>query len=173
MSDRRLPAIEVARQQYVQARAERRKRRSDAIFRLGVLPAFLVIVLAVSVWVMGPAWAAKLGHGTRGTFTAVLCVKQKGQCNWSGSFVSDTGTDQKNNVTLGDGAAITSTGQQIPAIDTGLPTEVFPADGGRDWLYSSIVALISALCLILWAVKVPIAEVRRRRWVPTIGRPSA
>ena len=173
MPDQPVSPIESARLEYIRVRANRKERRRDAIFRFGVLPAILVLVLAVSVWVMGPAWAAKLGHGTRGTFTAELCVKQKGVCNWHGTFVSDTGTDQRNNISIGDGATITSTGQQIPAIDTGLPTEVFPADGGMDWLYSSIVALISGLCLILWAVKVPIATVRRRRRPATIGWPSA
>lgn len=173
MPDRAPSAIESARQQYVRARAERKERRSDAIVRFGVVPVAILLALAFSLSVLGPAWAAKPGHGTRGTFTAVECVKQKGECSWSGSFISNTGTDQKADTSLASGASIAYTGQQVPAIDTGSATEVFPVGGGRDWLYSSLATVFLVLCLIFWTMKVPVAAIRKRRRIATIGWPSA
>lgn len=127
----------------------------------------VLIVLAAGycgVAGIGPAWSAMMGHGTRGTFTVQQCTGGKRTCDWVGTFRADNGQDLQVAVQLGDGSHITHIGQQVPAIDTGEPGEVFPAGGGTDWLL-----FLSGLILLPFAVAFYIARAffafggRRRR----------
>jgi hypothetical protein len=64
---------------------------------------------------------------------------------------------------MGGGAyGISAIGDAVPAIDTGA-VEVFPADGGTDWLLPLAAIVVGAVMLILWCVRVVRPLSRRPR----------
>jgi hypothetical protein len=74
-------------------------------------------MFVISVFNIGGAWSAKLGHGKYGTFTAEYEFGSgKGRPDWFGTFVADDGTDQRR-VRI-DGS-ISRKGQQVRVIDPG------------------------------------------------------
>jgi hypothetical protein len=124
------------------------------------VPLLLCAVLVPVSLDLVPSWSAKLGHGIRGTFTAQYCERGKAGCYWIGDFVSDDGTDQRYGVGVDGDSAIIAAGQQIPALDTGDRVNVYPADGGKDWILTTIFAVLLLAALGAWVVRMPVAAVR-------------
>jgi hypothetical protein len=136
--------------------------RGWRIFVWFVIPALICgISIPVGADII-PSWSAKLGHGVPGTFTAQYCQRGKADCDWVGYFASNDGTDQRSNVHVDGDSAITAAGQQIPAVDTGDWTNVYPVGGGTEWGASTAFALVLLLVLGFWIAKVPVATLRRR-----------
>ncbi|MEY9871765.1 hypothetical protein ABH931_001238 [Streptacidiphilus sp. MAP12-33] len=146
-----------AKQAFGQRGADRLKRW---IWRYAV-PFFALVLIAFSALDIGPAWAAHLGHGTRGTFTAtsVSCDKS---CFYTGDFVSTDGSVTRHGVGMDSGAP-SHVGGSVPALDTGDRVDVFPADGGSDWMTVSLVLLAAVAVLGVWTWQVPLLPLRRRR----------
>jgi hypothetical protein len=64
---------------------------------------------------------------------------------------------------MGGGAHdINAIGDAVPAIDTGA-VEVFPADGGSDWIPPLAAIVVGSVLLILWCVRVLRPQGRRPR----------
>jgi hypothetical protein len=143
---------------------------SGIVFAL--VPLFAVFVLTLSVQDIGPAWSAKFGNGTHGTFTADRCDRGKSGCFWKGTFVSDTGRTLRTDVGLASGDNVTHVGQQVEALDTGDRVNVYPAGGGWDWLYTMIFFVLSLTTLCIWTLIASIRVLRRLRAAPVRDRRS-
>lgn len=117
--------------------------------------------LTVSLLDIGPAWSAKLGLGTHGTFTAEKCWRTKTGCFWTGTFVSDNGQILRADV--GFDSKIANVGQQIPARDTGDRVDVYPMGGGWDWLWTTILLVVSLAALALWILVWLVWPIKERR----------
>lgn len=138
-------------------------KRLGSGIKIVSVPLFAAYFLAFSAWDIGPAWSAKLGNGTPGTFTAERCEHGKSGCFWKGRFVSDTGRILRTDVGLASGGKVTHVGQQVGALDTGDRVDVFPVGGGWDWLLTTLFFVASLAALSIWTLIVPIRALRRRR----------
>jgi hypothetical protein len=127
-----------------------------------LIPALAGVLLYAGTYLLGPSWTAHIGGGTHGTFTAAREVCQR-RCDWYGSFQPDGGGPARVDVRMGYGNhGITAVGDVVRAIDAGAPN-VFPADGGSDWVASAAALGLGAALLLLWAVRVVASLVQRRR----------
>lgn len=129
----------------------------------GAVLALIMVALVGTVLDAGPAWSAKLGSGVRGTFTARTCERGQYGCYWTGSFVSDNGTDRRTGVGVTPGSAITAPGQKIAAVDTGDWADIYPVGGGHGWAVTAGSGLVSLAALAWWVLAGPVAAARRRR----------
>lgn len=117
-------------------------------------PALAVVVLVFAGQELGSAWSAHLREGTAGTFTAdhQRC-SESGRggrtCHWRGDFVSDDGTVSRDDVRLRSGAEVPGPGGTVDALDVG--GDVFPADGGSDWFWTTLLVVAATGGLIWWA----------------------
>jgi hypothetical protein len=148
-------------------------RRAEEIFVTWVIPLSMVVVLAFVIVDIGPAWAARFGHGTHGTFTAQHCQDRRGGCFWSGTFISGDRRDKRTEVGLGGGNNVTHVGQQVPAIDTGDRAIVYPANGGHDWAWTTFGLVFSLAYLVYWATCMPGSVLRRARQFRLRPRPRS
>ena len=124
-----------------------------------VIPLLFIALLTWEAFYVVPAWSAKFGSGTRGTFTVGSCERMT--C-W-GTFVSNDGRDTQNWTSIGSSGGRLRLGQQVPAVDTGNPQEVYPAGGGNDWLVFTLLLLCTIFGVGLWIKMGPIEERRDRR----------
>jgi hypothetical protein len=111
-----------------------------------------LIVIGVSMGDIGPAWAAHLGHGERGIFTAYASNCSQRPCAWFGTFTSFDGVNV-NGLQLAAGGDVSHIGQVVPAINVGAGNgEVYPGNGGTDWIYASLImaAGVVVLCADLF-----------------------
>jgi len=129
-----------------------------------------VLLLWAGIYNFGPAWTAHRGGGVHGTFTAT--AHKCGRCSWYGSFTPSGGGEGLGHVRMGGGAHdINAIGDAVPAIDTGA-VEVFPADGGSDWIPPLAAIVVGSVLLILWCVRVLRPQGRRpREPAPDPARP--
>ena len=109
-----------------------------------------------------PAWTAHTGGGRPGTFLVTRQDCSHG-CEWFGTFNPSDGGPSRYNVRMGYGHhGIHAVGDMVPAIDAGAPN-VYPADGGIDWLQALGALSLGGLILVLWCVRVLRPLLRRRR----------
>ncbi|MEU8119021.1 hypothetical protein AB0C21_09965 [Spirillospora sp. NPDC049024] len=145
-------------------------RKSDSFQLRYILPvtslAFLVIILMQLV----PDLEARLGDGTRGTFTAQH-LECEDDCRWYGQFTSEDGRRRPSEVYLMDaGKNDLTKGAKATAIDTGSPAAVHPLAGPSTWwrwffvlVLSAVMAVTSALAWRVW--------LRDRRNHPDLDEP--
>ncbi|HTU76612.1 MAG TPA: hypothetical protein VMG38_24090 [Trebonia sp.] len=131
------------------------------VFKWVGLPFLILLFLVPACLDVGAAWAAKLGQGVQGTFTATVCEPEKTGCFWIGNFVSSNGGDQRNGVGMND-TGITAVGQQAPAVDTGDRVDVYPAGGGGDFAGDTVFLVLALTALGIWITMVPVKAARRR-----------
>ena len=127
-------------------------------FMIGPVAAYF---LAISLLSIGPDWAALLGYGHRGTWTAAAISCEPKSCTTHGTFVSDNGKDVRTGVGM-ESEWTAAVGTRFRAIDSGA-SGVFPPGGGPAWIESTLGLAITGPIFACWAWTVPIAAVKRRR----------
>ncbi|MEU0546823.1 hypothetical protein [Micromonospora sp. NPDC005979] len=125
------------------------------------LPVIAGIGLLLGAGDLGPAWQAKGGGGTTGTFTAVSEECSRRSCTWHGDFVADDGA-KRADVILYDAPDTLSTGETAPALDSGARKGVFAAAGGSTWLLVTALTLAGLVAAVAWVLFLT-HTVRRRR----------
>lgn len=126
------------------------------------LPVIAVLGLAFAGPDVAPAWRAKSGAGTPGTFTAVREECGRRSCTWHGDFVPTDGGAVRRDVVLYDDPAGLTTGGTAAARDTGAGKGVYSTTGGNTWLLVTGLAVGGALAAVAWMVLI-VWTVRRRR----------
>lgn len=134
------------------------------------LPVIAIIGLAIAAPDVAPAWQAKSGGGTAGTFTAVSENCGRRSCTWHGDFVPADGGQRLKNVILYDAPDGLTPGDTAPARDTGAGKGVFSTTGGVTWLLVTGFAGGGALAAVAWVVLVIRTIVTRRRELAVIER---
>ncbi|MFI7426163.1 hypothetical protein ACIBPB_04190 [Micromonospora sp. NPDC049836] len=127
------------------------------------LPVIAVMGLAFAAPDVGPAWRAKSGAGTPGTFTAVNEECSRRSCTWHGDFVPADGGAVRKNVILYDDPAGLTTGGSAAAHDTGAGKGVFSTTGGSTWLLVTGFTVGGALAAVGWVVVIVRTIMGRRR----------
>ncbi|MCX5068681.1 hypothetical protein OOJ91_22840 [Micromonospora lupini] len=125
------------------------------------LPVIAGIGLMLGIGDLGPAWQAKGGGGTTGTFTAVSEECSRRSCTWHGNFVADDGA-KRADVILYDAPDALSTGETASARDTGARKGVFSATGGSTWLLVTGLTLAGVVAGVAWVIFL-VWTIRRRR----------
>ncbi|MCW3838806.1 hypothetical protein ONA70_01660 [Micromonospora yasonensis] len=134
------------------------------------LPVIAVLGLAFAAPDVVPAWRAKSGAGTDGTFTALREECGRRSCSWHGDFVPADGGAPRRDVLLYDAPDGLTTGGTAAARDTGAGKGVFSRDGGTTWLLVTGFAAVGALAALAWVVLIVRTVRGRRRDVATIER---
>ncbi|MFE9691635.1 hypothetical protein [Micromonospora sp. NPDC005806] len=116
------------------------------------LPVIAAIGLMLSVTDLAPAWEAKNGGGTPGTFTAVNEECGRRNCEWHGTFVAAEGAARRADVILYDAPDGLTAGATAPARDSGARKGVFSAAGGSTYLLVTGLALAGVVALVAWVV---------------------
>ncbi|HEX5540671.1 MAG TPA: hypothetical protein VFX60_03775 [Micromonospora sp.] len=116
-----------------------------------------------------PAWQAKAGNGTSGTFTAVHEECSRRSCNWYGDFAAAEGGGRVN-VILYDEPSGLRAGDTVPARDTGARKGVFSTEGGFTWLLVTGFVVAGAIAAAVW-VTIVVRWVSRRRATATTASP--
>src|SRR5262249_20788326 len=120
--------------------------------RIGMLGVAGLLIWA-GVFIGRPAWTAHTGGGTHGAFTVTRHDCEHG-CAGFCTFAPTGGIPTRYNVRMGYGHhGIHAVGDIVPAVDAGAPN-VFPIDGGYDWLFSAAAVVLGGLILVLWCVRV-------------------
>jgi hypothetical protein len=122
---------------------------------------FIIVAMAIN---LPPAISAALGHGTRGSFTAVQYQRSgRGGGVWSGTFKPANNGPEVTDVSF-NGLSGVQPGSVVPALYDG--GEAFTAHGSTEWLVESLVLLFALGFLVSWCVRVPLRHVRQRGSVP-------
>jgi hypothetical protein len=143
--------------------------RTDHTVRTWAGRILMLAVAGLLIWVglylFGPSWTAHTGGGSHGTFTVTRQGCDSG-CQWFGVFAPADGGPARYDVRMGYGHhGINAVGDVVPAIDAGAPN-VFPADGGYDWLLAIAALALGAAVLILWCVRLVVFVIRARPALP-------
>jgi hypothetical protein len=125
------------------------------------LPVIALIGLLMGASDLGPAWQAKAGSGTPGTFTADHEECGRRSCTWHGDFVATEGGG-RTDVILYDTPDGVTVGSAVPARDTGARKGVFSTAGGSTWLLVTGLTVAGVIAAVAWVVIV-FRWVRRRR----------
>jgi hypothetical protein len=131
-------------------------------FKWVIVPGAVVALLVAGAIGIGPAVAAKLGHGTHGYFVPEQFNCGNG-CKWLGNFALPGGKIVRHGVSLDNPHGPLSLGEPVPALDTGAQGTVFPPSGGRLWILMLIELLTGIAIAGLWIWRVPVRRLRRRR----------
>jgi len=126
------------------------------------LPAIAIMGLMFGAFDLVPAWQAKAGNGTSGTFTVVREECSRRNCDWFGDFVPDNGGGRRADVRLYDEPDGLQVGSSVPARDTGARMGVFSTEGGFTWLLVTGFVVAGVTAAVAWLVIV-VRTVRRRR----------
>lgn len=113
---------------------------------------------------LAPAWRARFGDGTPGTFTATRLECRKA-CFVYGDFAADDGGVRKTDVMLLDGPRKMSPGSTERALDTGERVAVYSTSGGPSLVWA-LAFTAGGVVLAAFMVYVGVGEVRRRRRRP-------
>lgn len=131
------------------------------------LPVIALIGLGMAGPDIAPAWQAKSGGGTPGTFTAVREDCGRRTCNLHGDFVAANGATRRPDVLIYGAPDGLTTDGTMPARDTGARKGVFAE--GMGWSHLLIItgfALVGVLAAVAWVVLV-VRTIRRRRRADT------
>lgn len=117
------------------------------------LPALAVVGLRFGATDLLPAWEARAGKGTPGTFTATReeCSSRR-TCNWHGDFTADDGDGARTDVVLYDEPDGLQVGDSVPARDTGARKGVFSVAGGSTWLLVTGFVVAGLIAAVAWVV---------------------
>ncbi|MFI6331600.1 hypothetical protein ACIBBG_25245 [Micromonospora chersina] len=137
------------------------------------LPVIAAIGLMLSVTDLAPAWEAKNGGGTPGTFTAVNEECGRRNCEWHGTFVATEGGAQRADVILYDAPDGLAAGATAPALDSGARKGVFSTAGGSTYLLVTGLALAGVAALVAWVVIIVRAIRRRSRRAEPAAPPAS
>ncbi|MEU4367414.1 hypothetical protein [Micromonospora chersina] len=137
------------------------------------LPVIAAIGLMLSVTDLAPAWEAKNGGGTPGTFTAVNEECGRRNCEWHGTFVATEGGAQRADVILYDAPDGLAAGATAPALDSGARKGVFSTGGGSTYLLVTGLALAGVAALVAWVVIIVRAVRRRSRRAEPAAPPAS
>jgi hypothetical protein len=130
------------------------------------LPVIAIAGLMFGAFDLAPAWQAKAGKGTSGTFTAVREDCGRRSCTWHGDFAATDGGGQRTDVILYDEPDALAAGDTVPARDTGARNGVFASEGGSTWLLLTGFAVAGVLAAVAWVIVVVRAVTRRRAPAP-------
>ncbi|WP_091200340.1 hypothetical protein [Micromonospora narathiwatensis] len=145
--------------------------RTKAFVWIG-LPVIAVAGLMAGATDLVPAWQAKSGGGTLGTFTAVHEECGRRNCEWRGTFVADEGDARRVDVILYDAPDGVTPGATAPARDTGARAGVFSTAGGSTYLLVTGLTLAGVAAVVAWVVII-VRAIRRRREVARPATPPA
>ncbi|WP_176730551.1 hypothetical protein [Micromonospora mirobrigensis] len=134
-----------------------------------MLPVVALVALGGVGSEVGPAWQAKSGGGTPGTFTAGYETCGRRACTWYGDFAPGDGSPVRRDVILYDAPDELVRGGSAPARDTGARSGVFGASGGGFWVAATLFAAVGVAAALAWLVLLARA-VRRRRALSGPGR---
>jgi hypothetical protein len=116
--------------------------------RIAAVAAAAVMIIGGVTLANHYAVAARFAEGTRGIFQVedVICSQN---CSLSGFFfVRERGKwitlDSDYTIAAGPGQTVKLAGHDVPAIDTGDPNQVYPADGGSQWIAVRITAIATS-----------------------------
>ncbi|SCL17064.1 hypothetical protein GA0070624_1200 [Micromonospora rhizosphaerae] len=135
--------------------------RSKVFVWIG-LPVIAAIGLMLGATDLAPAWEAKNGGGTSGTFTAVNEECGRRNCEWHGDFVATEGGAKRADVILYDAPDGLSQGSTAPARDTGARKGVFSTTGGSTYLLVTGLTVAGLAAAVAWVVII-VRMIRRRR----------
>ncbi|MCW3820223.1 hypothetical protein ONA91_37920 [Micromonospora sp. DR5-3] len=136
------------------------------------LPVIAAIGLMMGATDLAPAWQAKNGGGTAGTFTAVHEECGRRNCEWRGDFVATEGGARRADVILYDAPDGLTTGATAPARDTGARAGVFSTAGGSTYLLVTGLTAAGVAALVAW-VWIIVRAIRRRRETSRPATPPA
>jgi hypothetical protein len=113
------------------------------------LPLIAVIGLVFGSADLVPAWQAKSGSGTAGTFTADReeCGRS---CSFYGTFVAADGNQTRTDVILYDEPGSLRVGGKTDAIDSGARKGVFAKDGGLTYLLVTAFTVAGVAAAVGW-----------------------
>ncbi|MEU5788186.1 hypothetical protein ABZ754_10690 [Micromonospora purpureochromogenes] len=134
------------------------------------LPVIAAIGLMMGATDLVPAWQAKGGSGTAGTFTAVNEECSRRNCEWHGDFVATDGGARRTDVILYDAPDGLAKGGTAEARDTGARKGVFSTTGGSMYLLATGLTLAGVVAAVAWVVIV-VRTVRRRRTADDASAP--
>lgn len=143
------------------ANSDRFSRWRQAFFVWIGLPVIALIGLVVGMSDLVPAWQAKVGNGTEGTFTAVREDCNRRSCTWYGDFVTADGGARRTDVILYDEPDGIAVGQQVAARDTGARNGVFSTEGGYTYLIITGFVAGGLAAAVGW-VLILVRTIRRR-----------
>lgn len=126
------------------------------------LPLIAVIGLGISVRDVIPAWDAKNGNGTAGTFTAKREDCGRRSCSFYGDWVSSDGSKTRPDVILYDEPDSMQVGDTTDALDTGARAGVF-TKGGSGTFYLTVGLTIAGLAAAIGFIFVLIRRFSRKR----------
>lgn len=126
------------------------------------LPVIAAIGLMLGATDLAPAWEAKNGGGTAGTFTAASEECSRRNCEWHGNFVATDGGARRADVILYDAPDGMTKGSTAPARDTGARKGVFSTTGGSTYLLVTGLTVAGVAALVIW-VAIIVRQIRRRR----------
>jgi len=127
------------------------------------LPVIAVIGLGFSVQDVIPAWDAKNGKGTVGTFTAKREDCGRRSCSWYGDWVSSDGTKTLPDVIIYDEPDSMAVGDSVEALDTGARAGVFTKGGGSGTFYLTLGLTLAGLAAAIGFIFVLIRLFTRKR----------
>jgi hypothetical protein len=133
-----------------------------AIFLWVGLPLIAVIGLVFGSVDVVPAWQAKGGSGTKGTFTAVREDCGRRSCSFYGNWKSADGAKSRTDVILYDEPDSLVVGGSTEAIDSGARKGVFATAGGWTYLLVTGLTVAGAAAAVGWVFFL-VRTVRRRR----------
>ena len=129
-----------------------------------VAPVVLVLIAALFASSLPSAISAALGHGTRGTFTAVQYnISGKGGGVWTGTFKPANNGPAITDVTF-NGLSGVRDGSVVPALYNG--GYAYTVHGSTQWLINVLALLFVASMFAGWCRRVPLRYVRQRGSVP-------
>jgi hypothetical protein len=134
------------------------------------LPAIAVCGLLFGASDVGPAWQAKRGGGTAGTFIAAREDCHRRSCSFHGSWMAADGSRTRADVILYDEPDSLRVGGTAEAVDSGARKGVFAATGGSTYLLVTGFTLAGAAAGLGWIVFVLRAVLRRRTPAPAYRR---
>lgn len=135
------------------------------------LPVIAVMGLGFASADVLPAWKAKGGDGTVGTFTAVREECGRRSCEFYGNWAAADGGRTLTDVVLYDEPDSLTEGGQVEAVDTGARNGVFATSGGTTYLFVTGFTVVGAAAGIGWIVL--LARTIRRRLAAGKTQPAA
>jgi hypothetical protein len=127
-------------------------------------PVVLLLIAALVAVNLPSAIGAALGHGTRGTFTAVQYnTSAKGGGVWTGTFKPANNGSAVTDVTF-NGLSGVQPGSVVPALYNG--GQAYTVHGSTYWLRDVLILLVIAGMFVAWCLRIPLRHVRQRGSVP-------
>lgn len=147
------------------ASGRRSRLRSDPrqwVLKWLTLPVLGAVLILAGAIQFRPALAAAGGHGTAGYFVAEVEQCTKGNCGWTGNFMTPDGRVTLRNVSFMGPHGTLYRGARLAALDTGDAASVYARHGSRNWIADLAMMVIGTIGFGLWLWRVPYRTARRR-----------